>query len=162
MKQAVDVKKILVIGFGNPGRLDDGLGPAAAAEVEKWNIEDVTVDADYQLTVENGGDAANYDYVIFIDATVSGAGPYTFDPVNVEQSLRFSSHSVSPGGVIGIAQSLFDADTKGFTLGIRGYEFNEFGEKISKPALDNLHEALKFLRQILANKELLQHGGQMN
>jgi hydrogenase maturation protease len=162
LKQAVDIMKILVIGFGNPGRLDDGLGPVAAAEVEKWDLEDVGVDADYQLTVEHGGDAAAYDYVIFVDASVKGSGPFSFESVDVEESLRFSSHSVSPGGVIGIAQSLFGADTKGFTLGIRGYEFNEFGEHISDAARENLDEALKFLRQILDNREMLQHGGQMN
>jgi hydrogenase maturation protease len=27
--------RVLVIGYGNPGRQDDGLGPAAAAEIEK-------------------------------------------------------------------------------------------------------------------------------
>ena len=31
-------KKILIIGFGNPGRLDDGLGPKLAEEFEKKDI----------------------------------------------------------------------------------------------------------------------------
>ena len=43
----------LVIGFGNPGRLDDGLGPALAARFEAKGLDDVVVDADYQLTVKD-------------------------------------------------------------------------------------------------------------
>ena len=30
--------KALVIGYGNPGRLDDGLGPALAEAVEKLDL----------------------------------------------------------------------------------------------------------------------------
>jgi hydrogenase maturation protease len=28
-------RRVLVLGYGNPGRQDDGLGPAAVAEIEK-------------------------------------------------------------------------------------------------------------------------------
>ena len=45
--------KILLIGFGNPARADDGLGPALAEEIESKNIPDVTVETDYQLTIED-------------------------------------------------------------------------------------------------------------
>ena len=100
--------------------------------------------------------------MIFVDASVNGSDPYSFEPVDVEESMRFSSHSVSPGGVIGIARSLFDAETRGFILGIRGYEFNEFGENISKPARQNMEKALGFLRQVLENPEMLRSGCSMN
>ena len=38
--------KTLLIGYGNPGRLDDGLGPALAEAVAKLAIPGVTVEAD--------------------------------------------------------------------------------------------------------------------
>jgi Ni,Fe-hydrogenase maturation factor len=38
-------KKILVIGFGNPGRLDDGLGPAFVREIEKFKIPNLVTDS---------------------------------------------------------------------------------------------------------------------
>ena len=52
-------RKVLLIGYGNPGRLDDGLGPALAAAVEKLAIPGVTVDADYQLNVEDAAASPN-------------------------------------------------------------------------------------------------------
>ena len=33
-------RNVLLIGFGNPGRLDDGLGPALAAEIERVRSDD--------------------------------------------------------------------------------------------------------------------------
>ena len=50
--------RILVIGYGNPGRLDDGLGPAVASAMEEFNLPGVSVDSNYQLTVEDAASAA--------------------------------------------------------------------------------------------------------
>ena len=49
---------VLVIGYGNPGRMDDGLGPATIDELEKLAIDGVDLDADYQLTVEDAAAVA--------------------------------------------------------------------------------------------------------
>ena len=65
-KAAMDSEsKTLFIGYGNPGRLDDGLGPAMAEAVEKLNLPGVVTDSDYQLTVEDAAEVAKYDLVIF-------------------------------------------------------------------------------------------------
>lgn len=45
-------QRILLIGYGNPGRGDDGLGPALAAAIEAMELPGVTVEADYQLMVD--------------------------------------------------------------------------------------------------------------
>ena len=70
--------KVLLIGYGNPGRLDDGLGPALAAKIEKLNIDNVDSDSDYQLTVEDAVDIHSHDIVIFADADVSCNSSFYF------------------------------------------------------------------------------------
>ena len=35
--------KVLIIGYGNPGRLDDGLGPALADLMEKKQVRQGSV-----------------------------------------------------------------------------------------------------------------------
>jgi hydrogenase maturation protease len=141
---------ILLIGFGNPGRLDDGLGPALAAEAERWSLPGLTVDADYQLTVEDAADIARHDVVIFADASVNGQEPFYVEHVTPRQSEGFSTHSVEPDALMDLAQRLFGATTRGYILGIRGYDFNEFGEGLSAKAQDNLRAASEFLRASLA------------
>ena len=147
-----EVSKVLLFGYGNPGRLDDGLGPAFAEAFEDRGLEGVTVDADYQLTVEDAATIAEYDIAIFVDASVNGAEPFFFEKLEVKSSASFSSHSIEPGGILGLAQELFNAKTTAYVLGIRGYEFNEFGQWLSDRAKDNLDKAIKFVETALMKR----------
>jgi hydrogenase maturation protease len=138
--------KVLLIGFGNPGRLDDGLGPALAEAVEKLDLPGLTVDSDYQLTVEDAAEVAKYDVVVFADAAVAGADPFWVKRIACGPSrVSFSSHSVSPQAVLALTKELFDSEPKGYVLGIRGHEFNEFGERLSRRAKANLAEAIAYV-----------------
>ncbi len=144
--------KVLVIGYGNPGRLDDGLGPALAEALAARAIPGLTVDADYQLVVEDAAAVAAFDVVIFADAAVEGREPFGFRPVEPGGELSFSSHSCEPEAVMAMAQRLFQANTRGYALGIRGYTFNEFGEGLSAAARDNLEAALAFVDGVIRNE----------
>jgi hydrogenase maturation protease len=154
-------RRILLIGYGNPGRLDDGLGPALAAVAEQWRVDGLTVDADYQLSVETASDVARHDIVIFADASVNGREPYDIEEVQPRQALSFSSHSVEPQALLHMAHTLFRSSTRGYILGIRGYEFNEFGEGLSPRAADNLEKAIAFLRLVLEDPRLLDMPAEM-
>ena len=142
---AGEVPKVVVIGFGNPGRLDDGLGVALASALEWRRLPGVTIEADYQLNVEHAAVAATHDVAVFVDADVSCPPPFRFERLEPEVKLSFSSHSLSPASVLGVARSLLGAMVNGYVLGIRGYAFNEFGERLSPEAVANLDEAVEFL-----------------
>lgn len=145
-------QKVLVIGFGNPGRRDDGLGPALVRELEALALPGVTLDADYQLTVEDGAAAAEADAVVFVDAACDGPAPFRFIPLEPGDALSFSTHSVRPAGVLAIARDLFGKTPAAYVLGIRGYEFNEFGEGLSTTAQENLAAAAAFFVPILQSR----------
>jgi len=145
-------KKILLIGFGNPARADDGLGPALAEEIESKNIPDVTVESDYQLTIEDSAQVARHDIVIFADASVNCGEPFCFEPLKAKRSDSFSSHSAEPAEVMALAENLFKSKAKGFTFAIRGYEFNKFNEKLTEKANSNLQKAVGFLEDMLKTK----------
>ncbi|MBN2494655.1 MAG: hydrogenase maturation protease [Deltaproteobacteria bacterium] len=147
-------RRVLVIGFGNPGRCDDGLGPVAAQAVETWGLDGVSVDADYQLTVEDSCAAAAHETVVFIDAAAEGPAPFSFRPVEGRVDLGFSSHGVEPEAVLGLAREVFGSRVEGYVLGIRGYDFDSFGERLSARAERNLAEALGFLQRRLELGEL--------
>ena len=144
-----DAKTVLVIGYGNPGRLDDGLGPALADALAESGIPGLTIESNYQLTVEDAATVAAHDVVVFADASVSGPAPFVFRPVEPRSAMSFSSHSISPAAVLALARDLFGASTRGHVLGIRGYCFDEFGERLSSRARANLDAALRFLESLL-------------
>ncbi len=141
-------RRVVLIGFGNPGRLDDGLGPALAALIERMNLPGVTVESDYQLCLEDAETVSRHDVAIFADADTSGPEPFSFRRLEPARSLTFSTHSLRPAAVLGLARQLFDAQTEGYILGIRGYAFNEYMESLSEPARANLTAAAAFLERI--------------
>ena len=154
-----DAGDVLVIGFGNPGRLDDGLGPALARRIEALGLPGVTVDADYQLTVEDAADVAKHETVVFADADVNGPEPFSMRRIHPGITrVSFSSHSVAPEAVLSLARELFKAEPQGYVLGIRGYAFDEFGERLSEKAKANLAAAATFLESALRRREFTEVG----
>ena len=86
---------LLLLGYGNPGRLDDGLGPALAASVEALALPGVTVQSDYQLGLEDAQPASRHDVVIFADAAASGEDPISFQRLEPASGLGSLTHPVS-------------------------------------------------------------------
>ena len=68
--------RVLVLGYGNPGRRDDGLGPRLAEELSRMGLPGVDVDSAYQLQAEDAAAVADHDVVVFVDAYVSCPDPF--------------------------------------------------------------------------------------
>ena len=141
--------QVLLLCYGNPGRLDDGLGAAFAEALEESALSGVTVEADYQLNVEDATSIAEHPVVIFVDAAVRGSEPFFCRPVEPKPSISFSSHSVEPENLLALAQKMFGARSQAYALGIRGYQFDDFGESLSQKAQTNLAAAIRFLVPVL-------------
>lgn len=146
----------LLIGFGNPGRQDDGLGPAFVSRVDALKLHGVVVETDYQLIVEHSALVATFAVVIFVDALARGTGQFIFRPIRPAVKKEFTTHLVEPASILSLAHSLYGAKTKGFALGIRGYKFDDFEEKLTSNAEENLEAALNFLAPMLGNVAKLE------
>ncbi len=136
---------ILVIGYGNPGRLDDGLGPAFAEQVQALQLPDVSVESNYQLNIEDAELISRFDVVVFADASLDAQEPFDFRQMHPKPPVvGFSSHSITAESLLGLAGELFNATPQAHAMAIRGYDFNEFGEQISDAAQENLTAAVVY------------------
>ncbi len=142
---------MLLIGYGNPGRGDDGLGQALAARIEAACLPGVQVLADYQLTVDHAPPVAAADRVVFADALMKSDAPFEFDPVTARDTGDLTSHSLRPGAVLSLAETLFGATPRAWVLGITGTGFGEVKEGLSPDALGNLDRAEGFIRKWIVN-----------
>lgn len=141
----------LVLAWGNPGRRDDGLGPAVAAALEALALPGVAVETGYQLEVEDAAELARYGRVLFVDADRAGEAPFQVRRLEPEAGgIGFTSHSVAPGRLLALGRELFGARPEAWLMGIRGYEFDEFGEGLSPRAQANLETAVGFIRDYFA------------
>jgi hydrogenase maturation protease len=136
--------RVLVLGYGNPGRQDDGLGPAAAARIDNLGLPNLTAFDNYQLNIEDAIDVAAHDIVWFVDAAKVGPAPYAVYDVSPACKIEFTSHIVRPEAILAIARQCYGGSPRAFVLAIRGYDF-EFIESLTPAASDNLRAALAML-----------------
>ncbi len=149
---------LLLYGYGNPGRGDDGLGPALVAALQALEHPPaVTIESNYQLEVEDSAELAKHKIVIFADADGSGPEPFWFDRVEPCANVGFSSHSISPQGLLALTDQLFGTRITAYALGIRGYEFGELKETLSTGAKGNLDQAFSFVRRALEDRAFDQY-----
>lgn len=137
--------RVLVLGYGNPGRQDDGLGPECARRIAQWQLKQVDTRDDYQLSVEDAYDIAQYSTVIFADASLEQIESFRFNAIGDQDLALFGSHSLSPAAVLELSRTLFNAQPDAYILGIKGFEFDRFEERLSAPAEANLQAALAFV-----------------
>jgi len=145
-------RRILILGYGNPGRGDDGLGPAVAMAVDQLGLPHVTAHDNYQLTIEDALDVAEHDIVWFVDATKTGPSPYAVSALAPVGEVEFTSHIMRPQTVLAIAQQCYGKTPPAFLLGIRGYDF-EFVEQLTPAATDNLGAARAMLLESVRARE---------
>jgi len=144
----VSERRIALLGYGNPGRQDDGLGPAVAEAIGRLGWPGVTVDADYQLNIEDATVLAEHDVVLFADASIEGPEPYALHRITAAAEIAFTSHSVSPESIVAICEDHFGAPPEAWVLGIRGYGF-EFEEGLTAKARANLDDAVAFTQGLI-------------
>jgi hydrogenase maturation protease len=143
-------QRVLIIGFGNPGRADDGLGPALVARVEAWAPPGVDVESDYQLAIEHAQQVADHDLVIFADADASAGAPFRLRRVRPEPAPSFTSHAVSPGAVLALADRCFGRRPEAWLLGLHAADLRSFREGLSPEGEAALMAAEARLRRILS------------
>ena len=135
---------LFIYGFGNPGRQDDGLGPAIIEKLNNDGIPGITTDSNYQLNIEDALPVSQSKAVIFVDASVNADEPFTFSKIEPSADITFTTHSMSPESVLALCSEIYGHVPDAYVLAIRGYEW-EFFEGLTSEAMDNFNEAYSFL-----------------
>lgn len=150
-------KNILVYAYGNPARQDDCLGEALINNMESWLTENkqlpVTLDANYQLNIEDAANIAGYDIVVFADASMeSDVHDFLFTRVKASPKTEFSSHAASAEFILHLCNQIYDKYPDTFLLHIKGYAW-EFNEKPTDAAMANLEKATSALKEMILHPE---------
>lgn len=148
--------KVLIYGYGNPGRQDDGLGNAFVNRIREWvaieGLHGFYFDSNYQLNIEDAEAISGMDLVIFVDASKEEIGDFCLTKVDGTSELSFTSHAASPGYIVKLCGELFNKKPLVLLLHIKGYEW-EFMEGISEKAGENLNQSLMYMKKRLLHPE---------
>ena len=148
----MESKEILIYGFGNPGRQDDGLGPALIDKLEAENNSKVDTDSNYQLNIEDAYEISRYKTVIFVDASLSCKEAFSFYEIEPASEITFTTHEMSPQSVMALCEDLYPNKVTAYILEIKGVEW-EFQEGLSSEAKVNLEKAISRLEEISKSTE---------
>jgi hydrogenase maturation protease len=101
---------VLVIGYGNPLRSDDGVGPAVALRLaDDPRLAGAEIRAEHQLTPELAMDASRASLLVLVDAGTSDA-PGEVSVRRLEPVADGGSawtHHLDPSGLVGLARELW-------------------------------------------------------
>ena len=97
-------KPALIIGYGNPSRGDDALGPALVDWLRRQRRGGAEVEllTDFQLQIEHALDLTGRRLVLFADASLEAPAPWNLRRLQPEPEQRPFSHAMSPAGVMAV------------------------------------------------------------
>ncbi len=141
--------RLVVFGWGNDARGDDGLGPLLLARIAAAGWRDVTAIEDFQLQIEHALDLDGAEAALFLDAGRNTAAPFTFAEIGPKRDMSHTTHALAPEAVLDVYQrSLGRTPPPSFTLCIPGERF-ELGEGLSAEARGRLEAAWAFVQGLM-------------
>jgi hydrogenase maturation protease len=141
------------MGYGNPSRGDDALGPELLQRLNGRGPADVEFLTDFQLQVEHALDLVGRELVLFIDASVSCRSPFAFERLTAKPDASYTTHAMSPAAVLHVYRVLYqETPPPSFLLTIRGERF-ELGDDLTPAAKEGLTAAVEFAEVLVARPD---------
>lgn len=146
------VADILVIGYGNELRGDDGLGPLVVKAVAAANIPGVRVLTARLLLPEFAADLAQARLVVFVDASEAWSeSGVEVRSLAAETATDWCTHRADPRPLLGLTRTIYGQAPEAWWLTASGRNF-DFGEGLSGVAEENARQALACLKRLIQAK----------
>ncbi len=137
--------KIIILGIGNNGRQDDGLGWLFLDFLEEQH-SNIDIEYRYQLQIEDADLISNYETVIFVDATKEETEEgFYLEACHPSEKYSFSTHALAPETVLYLSHKLYDHNPDASIFAIQGYDW-ELMIGLSEKGAINLDKAIKYFK----------------
>lgn len=146
--ESLGAGNILVIGYGNTLRQDDGVGPYVAEQVEELGLPGVRTLVAPQLNPEHAERVAEARLVVFVDASQAPGRNVGLRPVEPSPTTQLTSHAADPGTVLALARDLYGRRPEAWALTIPASRLG-FGEEFTPIAWLGVEEALEQVTSLL-------------
>ncbi len=141
------MKRTLLVGCGSPLREDDALGPALVELAATKGLSGLTTKVVHQLTPELAIDIAASERVIFADASMHRE--MLVDRIKPDAGASAESHLYTPGALLALADTLYNAQPEAWIIAIPGHSF-ELRQGLSVVGTCALQQAAVALGNLLA------------
>lgn len=147
--------RILIYGYGNPGRQDDGLGVFLAEEMDEWarknGFNHIRTETNYQLNIEDAAEIHNSDIVIFADASLATEEEYRMEKLLPSPKIEFTMHAVDPAFILYLCETIYGHMPEAYILHLKGFSY-EMAEGLTPEGKKVLHSARNYLQAFINSK----------
>ena len=144
--------KLLVIGYGNTLRRDDGVGPAVAEAVAALALPGVQALACPLLAPELAAPIAETDRVLFVDAAVDAPREVQLRPLAPAESSQIMAHAADPRTMLALARDVFGHAPAAWWLTIPVVDL-AIGEGFSPIARQGFDTALREIKRLASDPD---------
>lgn len=149
------VAEILVIGYGNELRGDDGIGPRVAEAIAAANYPEVRVVSCFQLVPELAGDLADARLAVFVDAIAdSQQTDVEQRQITAAEKSDWSTHCGDPRALLALTQAIYGRAPEAWWLMVPGEEF-ELDEGLSPRAEENARKSIDRIATLLCGNKVV-------
>jgi hydrogenase maturation protease len=136
---------LLVIGYGNTLRGDDGVGSKVADAIAALNVPGVEAFSCHQLNPELAEQVSRAGSVVFVDAAMDAPREVRWRPLEAGESSQLMAHAADPRTVLALARDVYGRCPKAWWLTIP-IEQTGFSETLSPFAEQGYNQALRMIQ----------------
>ena len=138
---------LLVIGYGNTLRNDDGVGPRVAEAVEALSLPGVTTLICQQLSPEHAEVVSKARVVVFVDAAVDAPKEVQLRPLEPNESSQLMAHAADPRTMLALARDVYGHAPEAWWMTIPVVKLG-FGEDLSLEAQRGFKQAVEKIKKL--------------
>lgn len=143
--------QVLIIGYGNELRADDGLGPAVIDAMDSEPAgEGVRTLSRQLLTPDLAEPVSRADLVVFIDASVEGTpGELRCEHLEPDRCRTSSfTHHFDPAGLVALGEALYDRAPEAYVISVCGQSF-EYEEGLTEAVAARVPDVVARVRTLV-------------
>ncbi len=140
-------RELLVIGYGNTLRGDDGVGPRVAEAVGALRLPGVRTLICQQLAPEHAEPISRAGTVVFVDAAVDAPSQVQFRKLEPGVSSQLMAHAADPRTMLALARDVFGHAPEAWWLTIPAMNL-DFCEELSLETQRGREEAVDMIRKL--------------
>lgn len=144
--------EILVVGYGNDLRSDDGAGRVVAARIEAMDLPGVVVRSQTQLTPELALAITETDVVVFVDANVDCRETTVLPVKSGDRGPQSMSHHADPAALLLLAGDLGRMPPHAFAVSIPATNLG-LGFDLSPATAEAVEEAVETIVEIVSQDQ---------
>lgn len=137
-------RHLLIIGYGNTLRRDDGVGVMVAEAVAELDLPGVQTITRHQLVPELAEPVSQARAVVFVDADVKTKGEAILSLIKPTPNAQILAHAVDPRSLLTLSKQMYGRSPKAWTLSIPVEDMG-FGDGLSPLAEAGRSMAVKLI-----------------